>query len=322
MSNVIEKAEGVNLGWLKVRGFKVPYNRTLGVGQYFSNLILSRISKEKPCNVVWTGEPGISKTYSAIMWARYLQPKTFGIKNICMTYTEFMKNMINLDKGEIIVFDEPEYEAGHQEWYDSQNRALTSTMRSGRFKVHPIFLPVINKKLLNKVIRENLIQFMVNMIDRGEGTVYRFSPSQFIEKVYTSEICNLRIGLLDGGVCKERWCPDCPDFDTCELLRAQYERKRNMIQNTRYKDDLKLAETAGRKKASFGDELVRAYDMRERLKVSRVLKTTGEEKISYSVEKIELILGVSPNMAQKIRMGLQTFSREEIDEYRTATEII
>jgi len=81
--------------------------------------------------------------------------------------------MIKLREGQVIVLDEPEYVAGHREWYRDQNRALVSTMRSGRFKVHPVFLPIINKSLLDKVIREHLLQYMVVLEDRGEGTVYQ-----------------------------------------------------------------------------------------------------------------------------------------------------
>ena len=186
--DILVEARGKDLGWRRIKGSVVPFSSALGVGQYFSNLIRKRINQQKPSNIIFCGEAGISKSYSAISFARFLDRK-FSIKNVAMTYPEFMKLMINLKQGEIIVLDEPEYIAGHREWYKSQNQALVATMRSGRFKVHPVFLPVINKRLLDKVVRENLLQFMVNMTDRGEADVYKLMPSPFQDKTYNKFVC-------------------------------------------------------------------------------------------------------------------------------------
>ena len=312
--SLIEKAMGRDLGWMNIRGNAVPYSAALGVGPYFTNQVMMRINREKPCNTIITGEPGNSKTYTGMALGRGLQPKTFGIKNVVMTYKEFMKGMIEFDKGEIIVFDEPEYEVGHQEWYKNQNRALTATMRSGRFKVHPLFIPVINKRLLNKVIRENLIQYHINMWERGEGTVYRLSPGVHTDKTYNPEVCEIRVGLLGYHKCKKRWCPDCKSFkdNTCKLFRAQYEHKRGDIQDARYKEDLADAERTAHKPV-FKDILLIAYDRRNEFMVIKINAKSGEEKKTFSSEKIELILGCSPTMAQKIRRALKVFSKEEIE---------
>jgi len=309
---ILEPAHGGQLGWMKVRGYAVPYSSALSVGPHFPNLISARINKQQPCNIVVTGEPGISKTYSAITLARFLQPKTFTIKNVAMTYEEFMQGMLNFKQGEIIVFDEPEYEAGHRDWYQWQNKALVSTVRSGRFKVHPLFIPCINKRLLDKVIRDNLLQYMIHLDGRGEGTVYSILPSRFDDSIVFPEVEKIRIGLLDYAKCQKSWCYDCEEYKTCPLLRAQYERKRSEIQDKRYKEDLSTAQRKESGDSGFVTYLRRAFEDKELFYVDSPYKNDPDRRV-LSVEKIELYLGCSPTMAQKLRRALKVMSREDLE---------
>jgi len=306
---IIKKAEENDLGWKRVKGYAVPYNEALGVNTYFSGLIQARINKEKPCNVIFTGEPGISKTYSAEALARFLQPKTFGIENVVMTYTEFMENMINLPKGRIIVYDEPEYGAGHRDWMANQNKALVATMRSGRFKVHPIFMPVINKRLLDKVIRENLIQFHVHVKERGEASAYKVNPSQWTDKTYHDYLCDLYIEMLDGDKCQEKWCYSCKEFQTCPYFRAQYERKRESIQNARYETDLSKAKNEENKDAptdKFKRTLLYVSSNRDKYKVVKNNKET------YSSALIEINLNCTTREAGRLASLINTLDDGKI----------
>ena len=308
--SIIKRPEYGELGWRKVRGRYVPYSKGLGVGQYFSNLILSRIHKQKPANTIFTGEAGISKTYCAISFARFLQP-SFTVDQIAMEYSDVMRLMLKLREGQIIVMDEPSYTVGHRDWYKAQNKALVATLRSGRFKVHPLFIPLINKSLLDKVIREHLLQFMVVFEDRGEGTVYRLSPSHFTDETYTKFLCRVKFEMLDVNKCEKTWCFSCKSFkdNSCQLLRAQYEHKRQRIQNQRYKQDLDKSEKEEARKIPFEEWLEKAYEH-----FLEILYTTksGEERISK--EKIQLVLGCSQTMAQTIRSTLNQMSREEVVE--------
>ena len=237
--SILEPACHGHVGWRSARGKAIPFSKDIGVGPYFSNLIISRIRQQKPCNCIFTGEPGISKTYCSISFARFLQP-SFTIEQVAMTYPEFMRLMLKLKEGQIIVFDEPSYTIGHRTWYDEQQKALVATMRSGRFKVHPLFIPVINKSLLDKVLRQHLLQFMCVLDDRGEGVVYKLSPSHFTDETYTKFLCRIRFEMLDVNTCEKTWCYSCKSFkdNSCQLLRAQYEHKRQKIQDERYKQDL------------------------------------------------------------------------------------
>ena len=217
--------------------------------------------------------------------------------------------MLKLKEGQIIVLDEPEYVAGHRDWYKNINKALVATLRSGRFKVHPLFIPIINKSLLDKVIRNHLLQFLVIMSDRGEGTVYRISPSQFSDETYTRRFCKIKIEMLDVGKCDKPWCFSCVRFamNKCDLLRAQYERKRQTIQDKRYKEDLDKSEKEEARKIPFTEWIERAYE--HFLELLYTTKT-GQERIS--TEKICMVLRCNQTMSQRIRSYLNQMPREEL----------
>ena len=238
-SSVVVSPRGGQLGWEIINKRYVPVSADIGVGPYFSNEIRRRIHQQKPSNVIFCGEPGVSKTYTATALARYVQPN-FTDDQITYTYTHFMELMIKLPEGYVILFDEPEYAMGHRDWYKDINKALVATTRSGRFKIHPLFIPTINKSLLDKVIRKYLLQYMVWLDDRGEGQIYRISPNKFDESVMHIPLWKIRVEMLDVAKCPKRWCLNCPRFNdkSCQLLRAKYEHQRKEIQEQRYKEDL------------------------------------------------------------------------------------
>jgi hypothetical protein len=112
-----------------------------------------------------------------------------------------MKLVTKLKMGKILIFDEPSYSLSKREWFKDANKILCKTIESMRFKIHPLFLCIINKSLLDKSIRDHLIQYQVNVIDRGRANVYKLSPSQFQDKMYHGTFCQIHHGLLDLDEC-------------------------------------------------------------------------------------------------------------------------
>ena len=245
-----------NLKPLNYGGWRFLINPRLGYYPYFSTILRSRVNKKKPCNIVVTGEPGDGKSYIAIDLARVLEGKTkpaksnkwrgndrFNLWQVVYTYQEFMKliNKKNFKMGKVIVFDEPSYAISKRDWYKDLNKALVQTIESFRFKVHPLIIPVLNKSLLDKTIRNYLLQFQVTMFDRGKAIVYRLSADQHSERIYRTTICELRYGMFDSDQCVRDTCLDCKKIPTCQIFRARYERKKASVQDKRYADALDLS---------------------------------------------------------------------------------
>jgi len=179
--------------WMVWNGWVVPINPDYGVYPFFTQDILHRIRKKLAVNIIVTGEAGIGKSILAIDIARIIYPN-LKIDNIVFTYKQFMDLISSgrLHIGEPIVFDEPSYAISHRDWYKELNKVLVRTMESIRFKVHPIFIPVINQSLLDKTIRRHLLQYQIIVHDRGHASVYRLYPSQTQDnKVYRYRITTL-----------------------------------------------------------------------------------------------------------------------------------
>ncbi len=220
----------------------------LGIYPRFSTTLRRRVNAKRATNVTICGEGGIGKTYLATDVCRSLNPK-FSIEQVVFRYREFLVAIIYTGMGVPIVFDEPSYAMGKREWFKELNQALVKTIESFRYKVHPLFIPVINNSLIDKTIRSYLLQFTVLVHDRGKSSVYRLSPSSFQDKTYQYFYCSLRYPLFDRHLCNKDSCLDCEylhDEDKperqCQVFRAVYERKKGETQEQRYEQQLAEAE--------------------------------------------------------------------------------
>lgn len=255
---------------IEQKGFKFLRSKQSGVAPYFSNLISMMVNQKRSCNIVFTGAAGAGKSYLAINLARTIEGRyktpdgkwkdRFTIDQVVFTFSDFMKLVKTLKMNKLIVFDEPSYSLSKREWFKEANQILCKTIESMRFKIHPLFLCIINKSLLDKSIRDHLIQFQVNVVDRGRATVYKLHPSQFQDKMYHENFCELYHGLLDKEECAAtrggKWkssCLDCDFIETCQVFRAQYERKKRDVQDDRYEEATERAQKAESKVKSISE---------------------------------------------------------------------
>ncbi len=229
----------------------------------FSKELNRRVANKEACVTVVVGEAGMGKSYFAMQLARNID-KRFGIDQIIFTYGDYIKEIQNLSHAGIpVCFDEPSYAMGKREWYKQINMALVKTIESQRFLVRPLIIPIINVNLLDKTLRDFLVIFQVHITKRGRAMVYRMRASQGEDKVYRYLICNLDYDMLDFDKCtleiearanakehpedkskvNKSSCLDCKLKESCDLLRAKYERKKMTIQLSRYEQDEEQAKT-------------------------------------------------------------------------------
>jgi energy-coupling factor transporter ATP-binding protein EcfA2 len=311
-----------DLKFTNYHGFQVLQSESLGLSPYFSNTLQHRINRKMATNVVFTGEPGIGKSYMAISLARVLEGKTaegkdrFTVDQVIFTYSEFMELVLRLKSGKIIVFDEPSYAIGKREWYKELNQALTKTIESFRFKVHPLFLPVVNKSLLDKTVREYLIQYQVNVYARGKGTVYKLAPSQFQDKTFHEYFCELHYRQFDMKQCKETngqeersSCLGCECISSCQVFRAQYERKKAEIQDSRYEAAKEQAETVESKIMGISELETMAIELKDQWLIDgkpNVQRLRIALRDTHGVQ-------VSLNRAYQLKAALEAHNKEIFD---------
>jgi len=230
---------------INYNGWETLISDELAVSPVFQNTIRGRTTQKLATNICVTGEPGIGKSYAASDIARVFEglyksritgkiKERFKVDQIVFTHSEYMSLLIKLKMGKAIVFDEPSYAMGKRDWFKDLQKVLVHTLESQRFLIHPLFIPIINMSLLDKTIRNYLIQYQIHVIGRGHAWVYRVQPHRSTDKVYYKFLCELFYHQFDSHLCKKDSCLGCKQLDDCQIFRARYERKKRSIQFTRY----------------------------------------------------------------------------------------
>lgn len=276
------KLKSFNLG-----GCEYLVNKDLSYAPYWQNLMRRRVRQKRSTICVVTGPPGEGKSYMAMDICRVFEGFTktgidrFKLKQVVFTYKGYLDLITDLELGRAIVLDEPSYSLSHREWYQTLNRALVLTLESQRFKVHPLFLPIVNKELLDKTIRSYLIQYQIVMRKRGLADVYEISPSQRDAKIYHTFLCRLDYDMLDLNLCDRDSCLDCEKLnDGCNIFRARYERKKAKIQDKRYEQAKELATTTATSELTDQQKENMLYSVREKFS-----EVAGEKSQARKIDR-------------------------------------
>jgi len=307
-----KKQDQGQLKLVNFHGWEFLQSGRLGVGPYFSSALQHRINKKLATNIVVCGEPGIGKSYETMDLCRVLEGLTpsgkdrFSLDQVVFTYAQFMDLVLKLPSGKPIIFDEPSYAMGKREWYKELNKALTQTIESFRFKVHPLFIPIINKVLLDKIIRDHLIQYQVHVTDRGKATVYRLKPSQFIEKIYHEHFCELHYKLFDNDQCDRESCLGCNKVYECQLFRARYERKKAEIQDSRYESAKEQAERTESKMRGIAELETLAIELKDQWLIDEHINVQRLRVALRDVHGIQISL----NRAYQLKASLEAHNLE------------
>lgn len=294
------------LKWMWWHGKRIPYNPSLGVTLNWLNHIQGRITKKLSTKIIIVGEAGLSKTYTAISIAKFFNP-SFSVDQIIFGHKDYLELTLKLRTGKWIILDEPSYVIGHRRWFSEVNQILVQSIESDRYKVHPLIIPIISKDLLDKVVREHLIQFMIIMYDLGKGTIYKLTRDHFNDRVLYRYVGKLRIltPLHELKECKRTTCLGCRKLSDCnKFIWPQYERKRNLIQTQRYTQGISRIEAKEQKRKTYRELFDEAKE-----RISELLDDEGvlkESKISY-------VLNLSDWRARKLRERLnEAIERGEI----------
>ena len=233
--------------YINLHGFKAYCNSYKGIAPFLQNEISYRVHKQLACNIAVVGEARLGKSYLGMDLARVHEgldrkgQDRFTIEQIVYTYQDYMNLTLHLPIGRIVFFDEPSYSIGNRTWQDELQRTLVSTVESSGFKVHPLIIACINLSLIDKKIRNYLIQYLIIMEDRGKGKCYKIQPSQFNSKIYYEYFCEVRYTMLDLDLCNKPSCLGCGDLATCNVFRARYEKRKAETQDRRYEQGMMQA---------------------------------------------------------------------------------
>lgn len=287
------------LKWIKFHGHIVPFNSALGITLKWFNHIQGRITKKLSTKIIVVGEAGISKTYTAVSIAQFFDAR-FKVNQVIFGHRDYMELTLKLRAGRWIVLDEPSYVLGKREWYNELNKILVQTIESDRYRVHPLLIPIISKDLLDKTLREHLIQFMIIMTDLGNGDIYRLTRDHFNDKVIYHHVCGLKVVTPKRNLttqCNRTTCLECIELPNCEkFIWPRYERKRHEIQTQRYQKGMTEIEVKEKRRMSFRERIEVSLKKGDKLK---------DEDGRYDITKLMLFHKVGEAYAYRLRKALE-----------------
>jgi hypothetical protein len=253
-------------------------NWSAGTWPWYQDMLRARITQGFNTIMCFVGSAGMGKSYGALSTGEEMDP-TFDINRVTFFANEFIRVTQEMGKGQYVQLDEPALAGilGKRTWYAEVQQALVDVMETFRFKNLTVMLCCINRNLLDTIVRNYLLHYMVIMENRGYGKVYSINPSQFDSTVRTP---------LEGEIFLE-----LPSKE----LREAYEEKRRKIQNSRYIKSLNNMENMEAGRRTFTDVLNEAKE--------KVALLTVDGKIS--IAKIREILKVGRNQASDIHKILE-----------------
>lgn len=157
------------------------------------------------------------------------------------------------------MIEEPTYIAAARGWQSKWQQAVVRTIESSRFDNNPLIVPVVNRNLLDKILREHYINYYAQMWDeRGFGRVYRYKQNQWDSTGIRNTVTDLAIYQpgVDLATCGRKTCLGCPELEGCnKFIWAAYERKRAEWIAQYRAEDLETIEDAKSGKDSQSDKV-------------------------------------------------------------------
>jgi len=124
-----------------IDGKKVEYEKGSKEGKYFDGLLVKNLDIVKgyikqDWDYFWVvdGEEGSGKSVFAQQIAYYLTDGKFSVDNICFTFEEFKKLVVNAKKYDCIIFDESFRGAASRSSMSSGNKAMLTIVQEMRQK--------------------------------------------------------------------------------------------------------------------------------------------------------------------------------------------
>ena len=194
----------------------------------------------------------------------------------------------------VLIIEEPTYIASARTWHNDHQQIVVRTLESSRFQNNPIIIPVVNRMLLDKIIREHYINYVIEMRNRGVGYVYRTSHDQWQDKLWRKKACEIYAfhPAVELARCKRDTCLRCKQLPSCEkYIWPRYERKREEAIRKYQAEDVQKLEA----KKTAGETFKMKCD--EALEIASELI---DVKNKYNVADIMYRFNVNVNLARLI----------------------
>ena len=247
-------------------------------GGNYSTEIVDEIYRRRNNNesivICITGPPGSGKTLFGARFAQKLDKK-FHINDIPapppneddsqlafgrehLAYLTGPKSPVKRDQ--VIILDESHYGVGARSWHNVNQQELTNYIAAIRSKGYVLIIVVLHTEMIDKLIRNFVVNYEFFLAKRGEAIVYRRFFPQYSTKVFRKRLGKMRLMMPDADQCNYGSCLRCghlkekeePD-QRCITIRAIYERRKEDFLSQR---SMKAEEELTMKKVDLSEVVI------------------------------------------------------------------
>ena len=223
-------------------------------GGNYSTAIVDEIYRRRNNNesivITVTGPPGSGKTYFGVRFGQKLDPKfhindvphpppnqddsqiAFGREHL--TYITGKNSPLKRDQ--VIVMDESHFGVGARSWQNADQQELTNYIAAIRSKGYVLIIVVLHTEMVDKLIRNFVVNYEFSLTKRGEATIYRRFFPKFSKEVFSKRLGRMELLMPDEDLCNYGSCLRCKELgknpdERCETIRAIYERRKEEFLN-------------------------------------------------------------------------------------------
>lgn len=262
-----------------------------------------------------SGNPGDGKSYFALRLAQIFDPKFNPALQIVFE-REHLLYLLSynspLKQGQVIIIDEAQFAAGARSWYDEVQRDLMNHIEAVRSRGFLIIIVALRLALLDKIIRNYVLNQLMSMQKRGKAQVYALWVPTFEDKLFKKKMGKLSLKLPDWEKCKFDNCLLCKYLygqEKCYSLRAVYERQKRVFLGKMNSESQHKAEAISRRRNPFdiNDMIKRLQAKASELAYDQKTGKINSESIKITFEKDGIVLG-DADIKRIVKRGMLTHS--------------